>query len=62
MTSAIINKEKRKKEGLPELKVSRRGTIYTSPKEIISSKKGQELIEKLSKFDFKGKKLTNRKI
>lgn len=53
MTATIINKKDREKKGLPELRFSRRGTMYSSPREIITSKKGRKLIEKLSRLDLK---------
>jgi hypothetical protein len=42
--------ENRKRKGLPELRVSTRGMI-TTPQEIVQSKKGRELIEKLTKTE-----------
>jgi hypothetical protein len=48
MTATVINEKERKKQGLPKVKFSRRGNMYTSPKEIISSKEGRKLIHKLS--------------
>jgi len=53
MTATIINKKDREEKGLPELRFSRRGTMYSSPREIITSKKGRKLIEKLSELDLK---------
>lgn len=48
MTATIINEKERKEKGLPKVKFSRRGNMYTSPKEIISSSEGKKLIYKLS--------------
>jgi len=62
MTSTIINKERRKEDGLPEVKITNRATMYTSPKAIISSRRGQELLERLSQFNIRGRKVIRRKV
>ena len=48
MADIIINEKEREKKGLPKVKFSSRGNMYTTPKEIISSKQGRNVIEKLS--------------
>jgi|GEM_PF-3959751 len=53
MTATIINKKEREKKGLPTLRFSRRGTMYSTPREIITSKKGKKLIDKLSGLNLK---------
>lgn len=48
MPAIIINEKEREKQGLPKVKFSRQGNMYTSPKEIISSQKGKSIISKFS--------------
>lgn len=48
MAGTVINEDKRAKEGLPKVKFTRRGNMYTTPKEIVSSDKGKRNIQRLS--------------
>lgn len=61
LTSTYINKKEREESGLPKLKISRRGNIYTTPKDIITSPEGKKLIESLSDIKIQTKRIKPQK-
>lgn len=49
MSNSIIDNDIRKEKGLPELSLSNKsGNVYVKPKDLVESKKGSDLINKLA--------------